>query len=353
MNLAQLVRLTDDTGVLQHARYSVPRYGDGYCTDDNARALHLMACLEDSGTGDRAEVGALAGRYLAFVSHALDAGSGRFRNFMSFTREWAEASGSEDSHGRALWALGSVVGRSDTPGTRSLAGDLFHTALGITVDFSSPRAWAYTLLGIDQYLGAFTGDRHVESVRTQLAERLLALLGRSTVPDWPWFEERVTYCNARLSEALIVCGVRMQRQPMVDAGVATLEWLLSIQRADDGHFAPVGSNGFLERGASTARFDQQPVEACAVVSACLAAQQATGDGRWTGRARWAFDWFLGQNDLRLSLYDPSTGGCRDGLHADRVNENQGAESTISFLQALHDLRAAQFAVRVTPATPDR
>lgn len=343
LNLAHLRHLTDDTGVLQHARYSVPRYEDGYCLDDNARALLLMASVEDSGTDERVTVAALAGRYLAFVSHSFNPDARRFRNFMTFTRVWTEPFGSEDSHGRALWALGAVVGRSDAPGTRSLAGDLFHLALPAVLDFASPRAWAFALVGIDHYLDAFKGDRSVEAVRTVLAERLLGLYQRTSGPDWRWFEDRATYCNARLSEALIVSGIRMQRQPMLEAGLASLAWLLSVQRSPAGQFAPIGSNGFLERGAAPAQFDQQPVEAASIVSACLAAHRATGDTMWLGHARWAFDWFLGRNDLHLSLYDPSTGGCRDGLHADRANENQGAESTISFLQALLDLRAAQLA----------
>jgi len=346
VNFSHLARLTDDTGVLQHARYSVPRYDHGYCLDDNARALLLMASVEDAGTDERAAVEALAGRYLAFVGHAFNPDTGRFRNFMSFTRAWTEECGSEDSHGRAIWSLGAVLGRSQTPGTRSLAGDLFHAALPPVADFASPRAWAYALVGIDHYLGAFQGDRDVEAVGSLLAERLLDLHRRTSGPDWCWFENSLTYANARLCEALIVSGARMQRQPMLDAGVASLTWLLSIQRASEGYFAPVGSNGFLERGALPARFDQQPVEACGFVSACLAAHRATGDTSWTRHARWAFDWFLGHNELHRSLYDPSTGGCRDGLHAERVNQNQGAESTISFLQALLDMRAAQLAVAV-------
>ena len=349
VNLTHLERLTDDTGVLQHARYSVPRYDDGYCLDDNARALLLMASVEDVGTDERATVGALAGRYLAFVTHAFNAETGRFRNLMSFTRVWTEERGSEDSHGRAVWALGAVLGRSDTPGTRSLAGDLFHGALPAVAAFSSPRAWAYALLGIDHYLSAFRGDRGVEAVRSLLAERLLELLERTSGPDWCWFEDRLTYANARLCEALIVSGARMQRQPMRDAGVSSLAWLLSMQRTAEGHFAPVGSNGFVERGASPARFDQQPVETCGFVSACLAAHRETDDASWARRARWAFDWFLGHNELHQALYDPSTGGCRDGLHAERVNQNQGAESTISFLQALLDMRAAQAAIEVNPS----
>ncbi len=349
LNLTHLERLTDDTGVLQHARYSVPRYDDGYCLDDNARALLLMASVEDAGTDERATVGALASRYLAFVSHAFDAETGRFRNLMSFTRDWTEERGSEDSHGRAIWALGAVLGRSDAPGTRSLAGDLFHDALPAVPDFGSPRAWAYALLGIDYYLGAFRGDRSVEALRSLLAERLLALLERTSGSDWCWFEDRLTYANARLCEALIVSGARMERQSMRDSGVASLAWLHSMQRTAEGHFAPVGSNGFVERGASPARFDQQPVEACGFVSACLAAHRETDDASWARRARWAFDWFLGHNEIHQALYDPSTGGCRDGLHAERVNENQGAESTISFLQALLDMRAAQAAAVVNPS----
>ncbi|HEX4560285.1 MAG TPA: glycosyltransferase family 4 protein [Gemmatimonadales bacterium] len=351
LNLVHLRRLTDDTGVLQHARYRVPRYEDGYCLDDNARALLLISSIEDTGTEERRVVDALANRYLAFASHAFNATSGRFRNFMSFSRAWTEECGSEDSQGRALWALGTVVGRADAPGSRSLAGDLFHAALPAVSSLASPRAWAYTLLGIDQYLAAFHGDRSVEAVGSLLAERLLGLHQRTSRPDWYWFEDRVTYCNARLSEALIVWGARMQRQLMLDVGLESLSWLLSIQGSSGGHFAPVGSNGFFERGGARARFDQQPVEACGVVSACLAAHRATGGPIWSERAQWAFDWFLGRNDLCVPLYDPVTGGCRDGLHADRANDNQGAESTISFLQALLGMRAAQLAVatNLTPA----
>ncbi len=350
VNLSHLERLTDDTGVLQHAHYSVPRYDHGYCLDDNARALLLMASVEDAGTDERATVGALAGRYLAFVGHAFNPDTGRFRNFMSFARAWTEERGSEDSHGRAIWSLGAGLGRSLTPGTRSLAGDLFHGALPAVTGFASPRAWAYALLGIDHYLGAYQGDRDVEAAGSLLAERLLELHRRTSGPDWCWFEDSLTYANARLCEALIVSGARMQRQPMLDAGIASLAWLLSIQSTSEGYFAPVGSNGFLERGALPARFDQQPVEACGFVSACLAAHRGTGDASWLRHARWAFDWFLGHNELQQSLYDPSTGGCRDGLHAERVNQNQGAESTISFLQALLDMRAAQLAVAVSPPT---
>jgi hypothetical protein len=224
--------------------------------------------------------------------------------------------------------------------------------LPVVDGFSSPRAWAFVLLGIDEYLRAFQGDTHVQAVRTALAERLLALYRRSCSPEWPWFEDRVTYCNARLPHALIVSGARMGDKAMLDAGLESLGWLASIQRSKDGSFSPIGSNGFYVRGGARASFDQQPVEASAMITACFEAGRVTGEGRWDVQARRIFNWYLGQNDLQKPLYDPATGGCCDGLHVDRVNENMGAESTISFLLALADMRLAdrgsitgQFAVK--------
>jgi glycosyltransferase involved in cell wall biosynthesis len=341
INLEHLRTLTDDTGVLQHAEFNVPRYAEGYCVDDNARALLAMAYIEDAGVTDDARlVRALATRYLAFVSAAFNVETRRFRNFMSYDRRWLEESGSEDSHGRSVWALGAVVGRANEPGRRSLAGSLFQAALPVVDDFTSPRAWAYVLLGLDEYLRAFQGDTHVQAARGSLAQRLFELYRRSSSPDWPWFEDRVTYCNARLSHALLVSGARTGSAAMVSAGLESLEWLWSIQRSKDGSFSPIGSNGFFVRGGPRAAFDQQPVEASAMIAACFEAGRVTGDAKWDAHARRAFAWYLGQNDLQRPLHDPATGGTCDGLHADRVNENQGAESTISFLLALADMRQA-------------
>ncbi len=345
INLEHVRLMSDQTGVLQHASFNVPRYDDGYCLDDNARALLLMALVEDARTEDAKVVRALSARYLAFANHAFNAERGRFRNFMSYSREWLEECGSEDSHGRALWALGAIVGRSEDPGKQSLGGDLFHAALPSVAIFTSPRAWAFSLLGIDEYLRAFQGDSNVQALRTVLSERLLNLFRRTSDSSWPWFEDCLTYSNARLSQALIVSGTRMEHEEMTAAGTRSLRWLVDIQCSEDGYFAPIGSNGFYRRGARKALFDQQPVEACAMVSACLEAGRVTGDGQWAHHARRAFSWFLGQNHLQQSLYDAATGGCRDGLHADRVNENQGAESTLSFLLALAEMRSADRAIR--------
>jgi predicted ATPase len=341
INLEHLECMTDDTGILQHASFVVPRYDEGYCLDDNARALMLMVLLEEDGSVERRLVRRLASRYLAFVSHAFHRPSGRFKNFLTYARGWGEPRGSEDSHGRALWALGTVVGRARDPGRQSLAGDLFHTALPALTHLSSPRAWAYALLGIDEYLRAFRGDTSVQGMRELLTARLMGLFARASGENWPWFEDHVTYCNARLPQALIVSGAAMARDDVVTVGTRALDWLGSLQHTPDGYFSPVGSNGFYRRGMPAARFDQQPVEACGMVSACLTAHRATGDARWLQYAESAFRWFLGQNHLQQAVYDVSTGGCRDGIHTDRLNENEGAESTVSFLLALQDMRSAE------------
>lgn len=339
LNLDHLRAMTDDTGLVQHATFDVPRYEEGYCLDDNARALLLMTLMEEASTTWPRHSRTAAARYLAFVAYAFNHGAGRFRNFMSYSRRWTEDVGSEDSHGRAVWALGSVVGRSAEPSRRGLGRELLLAALPALANFSSPRAWAYGLLGIDEYLRAFRGDSSAESLRATLVHKLCELHGRHASSDWPWFEDSLTYSNARLSQALIASGEAMGSAEVTQLGLQTLAWLSDSQISVDGYFAPVGSNGFHHKGAIKAEFDQQPVEAGAMVSACLAALRVSADARWARDGRRAFEWFLGHNHLRLPLYDAATGGCRDGLHQERRNENQGAESTLSFLLALLEVRS--------------
>lgn len=340
LKLDHLRHMTDETGILQHALFTVPNYREGYTTDDNARALMVSALLEDLGSGEALE---LASRYLAFIWYAFDGETGRFHNFMDYQRHWLEGGGSDDSHGRALWALGMVLGRSNTPTLQNMAGRVFEMALPAILGTSSPRAWAFALIGIHEYLHRFSGDRRASQVLEELAGRLLALYKDHHTDDWRWFEPGLTYCNAALPHALLMCGQSIPNTTMTEAGLESLTWLTSVQRADAnaGHFVPIGSNGFYERNGKRARFDQQPVEAQTMVSACLEGYRLTGDTRWRKEARRAFEWFLGRNDLNLPIYDPNTGGCRDGLHPDRANENQGAESTLAFLQALLELRLAE------------
>jgi hypothetical protein len=355
LDLHHVRTMTDDTGILQHARFSVPHYEDGYCIDDNARALLLTTRIEDAGTDDRPTTRSLSARYLAFVSHAFNEDLRQFRNFMAYSREWVEERGSEDSHGRAVWALGAVVGRSRGPGRKSLAGHLFHAALPAVLEFDSPRAWAFTLLGVHEYLRAFQGESGVESLQKRLSERLLSRFQTNIGGDWPWCEDVLAYDNPRLPQALIVSGQQSGHREMVAAGLESLQWLNQIQCSEEGYFAPIGSNGIYPRGAERAGFDQQPLEAGATVSACLDAWRVTGDEQWAREMWRGFSWFLGENQLQSPLYDPTTGGCRDGLHPDRPNQNQGAESTLSFLLALLDMGAFDSEMRLrdesAPAVP--
>jgi Glycosyl transferases group 1 len=349
LKLNHLHRLTDDTGMLQHSIFTTPNYSEGYTTDDNARALIFTVLLEQQSKEQpgkeqqgKDQLGKTDSsfRYLAFLEHAFNPVKGRFRNFLGYDRQWSEAAGSEDSHGRSLWGLGTVLGRSRDQGLRCAAGRLLEFALPAVMEFSSPRAWAYTLLGIQEYLDSYPGDRDAQKIRCVLARRLLEMYEAVRSPDWNWFEDVLAYGNARLPQALLLVGADCSDQRMVSAGLEALDWLLKTQRCEtNNHFVPIGSQGFYRKGGEKARFDQQPIEAAGAVSACLQAYRVTGDSRWRVEAWSAFNWFLGDNDLQLPLYDSVTGGCRDGLHPDRANENQGAESTLSFLMALLEMRS--------------
>jgi glycosyltransferase involved in cell wall biosynthesis len=351
LNLDYVNALTDDTGILQHAIFTIPNRAEGYATDDNARALIFIVLLEQLGMehlGIEQFAPAKAGnpdwpfRYLAFLEHAFNPEKQRFRNFLGYDRRWIEEQGSEDSHGRSLWALGTVLARSTNGGLRGAAGRLFEFSLSAAVEFHSPRACAYTLLGIQEYLQSYPGDRDAQRIRLALAQRLLDMYEAVRRTRWKWFEDIAAYGNARLPQAMLLVGSACADDRMVAAGLESLDWLMEQQRCETyGHFVPIGSQGFYRQGGEKARFDQQPIEAAGAVSACLQAYKVTGDSRWRREAWSAFNWFLGDNDLQLSLYDPVSGGCRDGLHPDRANQNQGAESTLSFLMALLEMRALQ------------
>jgi glycosyltransferase involved in cell wall biosynthesis len=346
LNLNHLGALTDDTGIMQHAIFTIPNRGEGYTTDDNARALIFAVMLEQLGKNKdgRGTTNSLAAsfssRYLSFLEHAFNPVNSRFRNFLGYDRRWHEAAGSEDCHGRALWALGTVLGRSEGQGLKSAAGRLFEFSLPAAVEFNSPRAWAYTLLGIQEYLHSYPGDRDAQNVRFVLSRRLFEMYKSIRKPDWKWFENVVAYGNARLPQAMLAVGSACSDDQMVSAGLEALDWLLKAQHCETNHhFVAIGSQGFCHQNGEKARFDQQPLEAAGAVSACLDAYRITGETGWRDEAWSAFNWFLGDNDLQLPLYDYVSGGCRDGLHPDRANENQGAESTLSFLMALLEMHS--------------
>ena len=351
LKVTHINALTDDTGILQHAIFTIPNRGEGYTTDDNARALIFTVVLDQLGV-EQPEIDCLgkaesanpdwAFRYLAFLEHAFDAKKKRFRNFLGYDRRWMEDQGSEDSHGRALWAVGTVLARSANHGLRGAAGRLFEFSLPAVLEFYSPRACAYALLGIQEYLHSYPGDRDAQHVRLALARRLLDMYESIRRPSWNWFEDILAYGNARLPQAMLLVGSSCSDERMLSAGLDSLDWLMKTQRCQtNGHFVPIGSQGFYRQGGEQARFDQQPIEAAGAVSACLQAYRVTGDSRWRNEAWSAFNWFLGDNDLQVPLYDSVSGGCRDGLHPDRANENQGAESTLSFLMSLLEMHSLQ------------
>jgi glycosyltransferase involved in cell wall biosynthesis len=340
MNLSHLSLMTDSTGVFQHAVFSVPNFSEGYCVDDNARALILTVLLEELGEHSE-RLRALATTSAAFLNFAFDRNINRFHNHLSFDRRWLDERGSEDSHGRALWALGTAVGRSPFRSFQMMGTQLFIQALPAVNGFTSPRALAFGLIGIHEFLRRTGADELAKQTRETLIYRLMDLFERSAQPDWPWFEDGLSYDNAKLPHALIQAGQATGQPAVLECGLRALRWLTDLQTSEKGHFRPIGSKGFHSRGGARANFDQQPIEAHATVSACLEAWRATADFRWYEQAQKAFDWFIGWNDLGLELYSPETGGCRDGLHADRVNGNQGAESTLAFLLSLAEMRQAQ------------
>jgi glycosyltransferase involved in cell wall biosynthesis len=340
LKLSHLSRMTDSTGIFQHAILSVPNFSEGYCTDDNARAFILAVLLSELGE-DPERVRTLASTYAAFLHHAFDLKTKRFHNHLSFDRRWLDEQGSEDCQARALWALGVGVGRSPYRSFQIMAGQLFALALPALTEFTSPRAWAFGLIGIHEYLRRLSGDSLVNQTRETLTSRLMELFERTAQPDWRWFQEDLTYDNAKLPHALILSGRATGQQAVLERGLQALRWLTELQISEKGHFRSIGTNGFYRRGGMRANFDQQPIEAQAMVSACLEAYRATSDLWWYEQAQRAFDWFIGWNDLGLELYSPKTGGCRDGLHVDRVNRNQGAESTLAFLLSLAEMRLAQ------------
>jgi glycosyltransferase involved in cell wall biosynthesis len=336
MRVGHLLSLCDSTGVIQHCVHSVPDRSHGYCVDDNARALLFSCALSCSGETQLPET--TTARFAAFIQHAWNPDTGRFRNFMSYDRKWLEESGSEDSHGRTLWALAACACEDADPSRRNWAAELFKTALPVVEQFSSPRAWAFSLLGLDAYCTLVGGDLFANRLRRMLADGLMSLFSATETSDWIWFEDLLAYDNARLPQALIQTGLTTHTRSYVDVGLRSLRWLMTLQTASSGCFRPIGTKSFGRLRQKPEAFDQQPVEASATISACLAAGRAEDGAEWPVAAMRAFGWFLGENDLQATLIDPDTGRCSDGLHPDRPNENKGAESTLSYLLSLAEIR---------------
>ena len=355
-DLAQLRRMTDDTGLFQHAVFATPDRNHGYCIDDNARGL-IAAVRHAALFGPGPVTSELVFRYLGFIHHARNPANGTFRNFMGFDRRWLEPTGSNDSQGRTAWALGEAVRLCADANAFRHAEGLYHHAIDAAAGLDSLRAQAFTILGADAFVSRIgphgPSDDAVGRFGVHLHRRLLA----HRRADWPWWEDVVSYDNARLPQALLAAGRRLGDAAMAGDALAALEWVWGVQEGSSPGGAPcvsvIGNGGWLRRDGSRARFDQQPLEAAALVDACLQAAAAVGAGvastgpgepataaAWRERALLAYAWFHGVNDAGLTLVDPQTGSCRDGLFAGGVNANQGAESILALLMAELDLAAA-------------
>ncbi|WP_425230569.1 glycosyltransferase [Sphingomonas sp.] len=325
-DLSAVVRMSDATGMLQHSIYSVPDRRHGYCIDDNARALMLMSAIPDLDPVERDRWTTI---YASFVQYAWNPEARRYRNFMRFDRTWCEDVGSEDSNGRALWALGVTARDARDAKHRDWATVLFDETASLALELGSLRAQAFAMLGAAAMLEARPGHELSLSILRRFPDTHLALLAEARRPEWQWFEIVLAYDNARLPQALIAAGRALRRPDLIECGLATLSWIVGKQTSPAGRFRAVGTESFHRPYAEPIQFDQQPLEAQATVDACVEAYRATGDARWVAEAERAYGWFLGANDLDLPLVSPDDGGCFDGLMPTGLNRNQGAESILA------------------------
>jgi len=328
-SLDHLIKLTDDTGMYQHAKYTTPNREFGYCTDDNARALIAMAQYYAQYPEPQALK--LLDTYLSFTMHSQNE-DGTVKNFMDFNRRWWKSEPAHDAFGRVLWAFGTVMAKPPTPAYLSIAKDCFDKSVE-HVQRQRPRGMAYSIFGMSDYLKQFPGASDIKRQLELAADGLVLQYEENTYSDWQWFEDILTYDNAVLPHALFVAALAFDNRRYREVAQESCEFLLANTLKGD-HFSFIGCNGWYERGGTKAEFDQQPLEATSTVMMLGSAYDATGDKRFLTLQRKAFDWFLGSNDVRVPLYDFRTKGCNDGLTHDGVNANQGAESTLSYFLSL-------------------
>jgi Glycosyl transferases group 1 len=327
LGIEGLLRICDGTGIIQHSIFSVPDRAHGYCVDDNARALMLMNRIGDYAEPHRSRLTVV---FASFVQSSWNDQSGEFRNFMGYARNWLEATGSEDSCGRALWALGATANEGRTSSVRSWARRLFDQTAFSARDFESPRATAFAMLGADYVLGSEPDHEAAHAILYNGADFLLSRLVATRRDDWLWFESVLAYDNCRMPEAMIRAGLRLGRPDLTRCGIETLSWILDLQTSASGVFRPVGSDSFSQEYSAPSPFDQQPVEAWAAIDGASAAFEATDDAQWLAHANRAFNWFSGGNDRGIAVGDWLTGSCHDGINPRGLNLNEGAESVLAY-----------------------
>jgi hypothetical protein len=333
IKLDYLVSITDETGIVQHAKFATPNRREGYATDDNARAL--IVCTRHNGLNRSLETAKLADVYLSFLYH-MQMKDGRLHNFLSYDRRFLDDAGSDDSLGRALWASGSVINSNLDEEKKLLAKEIFDKALPHALNSTSHRAKAFTALGLSQYQRAYPKDKTLSLRMTKLIEQLLKIYKQGSSVDWRWFEPYLTYCNGRLPQALFEGYERIKDEDYLQVAKDSFNFILKVQMSND-MFAPIGNNGWYTKGGLKAMYDQQSVEASCMAETAVAAFRATHDNHFRTAARTIFAWFLGKNTQGLSVYNPNTGGCYDGITPEGVNLNQGAEATVAYLLARLDL----------------
>lgn len=326
--------MTDETGMLQHTKYSTVDRREGYTTDDNARAL--IAALRYHRVYRDQDALSLANTYLTFLLHTQTP-EGRFHNLLGFDRRFKDEVGSEDCVGRALWATGFTVGSEVPEDMRNAAKDIFDRGLPAAHGFTSPRALAFTILGLCRYQQAQPDDGNVKENTTSLARRLMGQFEAESAGEWHWFESYLTYSNPRLPQALFAAHESAGDEEYLRVAKSSLDFLIETQMLD-GVFVPVGTKGWCTRDGARAMYDQQPIEASCMVEASLAALDSTGDGGYRDAALRAFGWYHGGNTLGVELYNGETGTCYDGITPEGLNQNQGAESTLSYYLAYLSLK---------------
>ena len=321
-----LLRLTDQRGTFEHASFSEPRIECGYCTDDMARVL-VVAARQSDGL---AETNRLTRVAVQFLNDAQSF-AGPCRNRMDRNGRWIDEPAVEDAWGRCLWGLGTAAARSDVSLVRRLAVIQFERAAKVRSPW--PRTMAFAALGAAELLAVEPGNRPARALITDYAA---GIARPNSDPAWPWPEPRLTYANAVLPEAMIATGVALEDLALRKRGLDLLAWLVDYETAN-GYLSPTPAGG---RGPGDARpgFDQQPIEISTIADACARAAGVDGSLIWPDSVRAAADWFDGANDAGLPMWDPQTGGGFDGLHADAVNQNQGAESTLAVLSTLQHAR---------------